>query len=103
MISAGLLDNLSSAYNYKKKQFNSAEFNALKDKWTEHPKYSEIFKSIILNLVNENPAKRISVEDLYKFVAKYESSIKAKEQFIITHPPENLESGVSLVRSKVLC
>jgi len=95
------LDDLKSGYNYKKKQFKSADFNGLTDKWTGHPKYSEIFKSIVLNLVNENPAKRISAEDLYKFVAKYESSIKAKEQFIITHPPENLESGVSLVRSKV--
>jgi hypothetical protein len=38
---------------------------------------------------------------LYVFVAKYGSSIKSKEQFIITHPPENLETGVSIVRSRV--
>ncbi len=67
----------------------------------DHPKYSEIFKSIVLNLVSEDPSKRITIEELYVFVAKYGSSIKSKEQFIITHPPENLETGVSIVRSRV--
>jgi hypothetical protein len=76
-------------------------FNARKDEWAEHSKYSEIFKSIVLNLVSEDPAKRITIDDLFSFVAKYESPIKAKEQFIITHPPENLEIGVSVVRSKI--
>ncbi len=101
VISAGLLDDLRGAYKYKDKKFLSEEFNAIKDKWASDEKYSEIFKSIVLNLVNEDPAKRITIEDLFKFVSKYESSIKNKEQFIITHPPENLESNVSLVRSKV--
>lgn len=101
VLSAGLLHDLQSSYDYKKFQFVSSEWEARRDEWAEHPKYSEIFKSIVLNLVNEDPARRISIEDLFRFVAKYESSIKAKEQFIITHPPENLESNVSVVRSKV--
>jgi serine/threonine protein kinase len=101
VISAGLLDDLRCAYKYKDKKFVSEEFNVIKDKWASDEKYSEIFKSIVLNLVNEDPSKRITIEDLFKFVSKYESSIKNKEQFIITHPPENLESHVSLVRSKV--
>lgn len=101
VISAGLLDDLRTAYKYKNKKFVSEEFNVIKDKWASDEIYSEIFKSIVLNLVNEDPAKRITAEDMFKFVSKYESSIKAKEQFIINHPPENLESNVSLVRSKV--
>ncbi len=90
VLSAGLLDNFRGVYNYKKLQFLSDELNLRKDHWSEHSKYSEIFKSIILNLVDENPSKRITGDELYKFISKYESAIKAKEQFIITHPPENL-------------
>jgi len=41
----------------------------------------------VLNLVKEESPKRIGIEDLYWFLSKYESSIKAKEQFYITSPP----------------
>ncbi len=62
MISAGILDDLSQAYNYKNYAFDESKWSHLKGQWVDHPKYSEIFKSIVLNLVSEDPSKRISIE-----------------------------------------
>lgn len=61
MISAGILDDLSQAYNYKNYAFDDERWSRLKEQWVDHPKYSEIFKSIVLNLVNEDPNKRITI------------------------------------------
>jgi hypothetical protein len=55
----------------------------------------------VLNLLSPDPQKRISIENLWKFLSKYQSFILAKEQFIVVNPPESLEVGVSIIRSKV--
>lgn len=100
-MSAGLLDDLSSIYDYPNLAFKGEEHTAKTTEWLDHPNYTEIFKSIILSLLNPNPEKRISIEDLWTFLLKYKSSILSKEQFIVSNPPEPLETGVSIIRSKI--
>jgi serine/threonine protein kinase len=55
VIAAGILDDFKGVYNYKKLLFNHEELKIRTDKWVEHSRYSEIFKSIVLNLVSEVP------------------------------------------------
>ena len=101
VLSAGILDNLSSLYDYPNNSFNSHNLSAKTVQWLEHPYYSEIFKSVVLNLVNPDAEKRISIEELWDFLSKYQTSILSKEQFLVMHPPESLLAGVSILRSKV--
>lgn len=60
IISAGILGDFSSVYNFKNKTFNTQAFKELKKTWGSSERYSEIFKSIILNLVETNPGERLT-------------------------------------------
>jgi hypothetical protein len=60
VLSAGILGDFSSVYNYQDKTFNFAAFKEKRTIWAETPRYSEIFKSIILDLTAENPADRLT-------------------------------------------
>jgi len=101
VLSAGLLSDLADLYDYPTWTFSKERHSANTIKWLEQKQYSEIFKSIVLNLLSPEPEKRISLEDLWKFLSKYQSSILAKEQFLVVNPPESLQLGVSIIRSKV--
>lgn len=71
VLSAGLLDTLADVYDYKNHNFNVAAFRAKLKAWAASPKYSEIFKSIILNLVDLNPENRLTAEELHAWISKY--------------------------------
>lgn len=53
-------------------------------------------------MINPNPDKRIDNKELWGFVSRYESNIKARESFMVNNPPESIEAGVSAVRESVL-
>ena len=40
IIAAGILDNMSSIYDYQGRQFNYEEHSAKTTEWLEHPNYS---------------------------------------------------------------
>lgn len=98
-MSAGLLDDMLSMYDYPSRKFNYEEHNRKTIQWLEHPHYTEIFKSIILSMVNPIPEKRISTNELWTFLNQHEQNIIAKTPFVITNPPNLIENGVSVVRS----
>jgi hypothetical protein len=54
------LGNFSTVYNYKTKTFNTQAFRDLKRAWVDNERYSEIFKAIVLNLVDTNPGERLT-------------------------------------------
>ena len=99
---AGLLDDMSSLYNYPTRQFNYDSHREKTNQWLEQPQYSEIFKSIILNMCHPSPDKRMGLEELYGFLHQHEFNIVNKQQFLVTNPPARLEEGVSTVRSTIL-
>ena len=53
---------------------------------------------MIANLVQFNPDNRISSEDLYKWISKYDANIKSKEKFLITSVPEKIEREINDLR-----
>lgn len=53
-------------------------------------------------MINTNPDKRIDNKELWGFVSRYESNIKARESFMVNNPPESVEAGVSAVRESIL-
>ena len=55
VLSAGTLDNLQEIYDYKNKKFNEEAFFTKRAAWASTPKYSDIFKAVVLNLVRVNP------------------------------------------------
>lgn len=87
VLSAGTLNDLSGVYNYPQKSFNLGALRNIVNNWNFNGKYSTIFKSIVLNLVNENPEKRMSSEELWSWISKYKTSIEAREPFLIPSAP----------------
>ena len=102
VMGAGLLDDMSSLYNYPTRQFNYDNHRDKTNQWLEQPQYSEIFKSIILNMCHPSPDKRMDMEELYGFLHQHEFNIVNKQQFLVTNPPTRLEEGVSTIRSTIL-
>ena len=78
VMSAGLLDSMSDIYDCTSRTFRGDIHRDKINEWLDHPNYTEVLKSIVLNLMNPNPEKRITIEELWKFVGKYESSILSK-------------------------
>ena len=100
VLSAGLLDNLSSIYDYHNRAFRMDQHTQKTVEWLDHPYYSELFKSIVLSLLNPVPEKRMPIEDLWFFLEKYRDHILKKEMFVVNNPPVQLENGVAIIRSK---
>ena len=75
MLSAGILEEVTDLYDIKNRQFSMEAFHNKKAAWAAHPKYSEIFKSIILNMVHVDPEQRVTAEELYNFMFPYRDSI----------------------------
>ncbi len=91
VLSIGILGNFSDVYNYRNKTFDLNAFNQKRLQWAEHPKYSGIFKAVILNLVDRNPGERLTVEELCEFVGKRSAAILNKEQFVLEQAPSKVE------------
>lgn len=75
VISAGILGNFSSVYNYKAKTFNTQAFRDICRAWADSERYSDIFKAIVLNLVDTNPGERLTDSELWEFVSQFSGSI----------------------------
>jgi serine/threonine protein kinase len=87
IISAGLLDPLTSIYDYPSRKFLNEAYVSRTNEWMDSPHYTEIFKSIILSMGNPQPESRMSLDDLWNFVHQYEGSILDRQQFVINNPP----------------
>jgi len=101
IIYSGILDDFSSVYNYKQRTFNMQAFFDKKRIWGSSDRYSDIFKSIILNLVDANPVNRLTIDELWAFIHPYEASILEKKQFMIQGAPPKVENSFAALRSKV--
>lgn len=99
VISAGILGNFSSVYNYKTKTFNTQAFRELRRNWANSERYSDIFKAIVLNLVDTNPGERLTDSELWDFVSQFATSILEKKQFVITTVPKKIERAFATLRS----
>ena len=102
VMGAGLLDDMSSIYDYPSRKFNFDQHRDKTNQWLEKEQYSELFKSIVLNMSHPYPEKRMSLEELYGFLHQHEFNIVNKQQFLVTNPPNVLEEGVSTVRSTIM-
>jgi hypothetical protein len=51
-MSAGLLEDMSPIYDYSSRKFNYDHHQDLTNKWIEQDHYTELFKSIVLNMSN---------------------------------------------------
>lgn len=101
VLCATLLDDLQSWYNYKQLDFLEEKYIEKCLEWQQHPKYSDILKSVILNLVDLTPYRRIPLNTLWDFLSHHKNSILAREQFIITNPPQNIDKiAKSLIARK---
>ncbi len=90
VISAGILSGFEGVYNYKNKTFNTQAFREVRRKWANSERYSPIFKSIVLNLVDSNPGERLTEDELWQFISPYSSSILDKSQFVIETAPKKV-------------
>lgn len=54
VLSAGILDDLKTAFDYKNKTYDFTVLNNKRRIWGDSDKYSDIFKSIILNLTSSS-------------------------------------------------
>ena len=68
---AGILEDLKKVYPETQTTFLEEEFQSKRYQWANHPNYSELFKSIILNLINSNPENRMSLKELWSFLQSY--------------------------------
>lgn len=98
VIAAGILENPFSIYNLKTFTFDKTHATELINKWRNSKHYSEVFRSIIANLVEFNPDDRLTLGELWGFISKYELNIKSKEKFLITSVPAKIEKEVNELR-----
>lgn len=99
VLSTGILKDFSGVYNYKAKTFNTGAFRDLRVQWGQHERYSDIFKAIVLNLLDSNPGERLTDNELWEFVSQYSASILEKKQFVITTVPKKIERAFTGLRS----
>ena len=76
VLSSGILHELTYLYDYKIQKFNYDELQSITSTWLAQGKYSLIFKSIILNLVDVDPQKRLTNDELWSWISKYSDSIE---------------------------
>lgn len=93
------MNNFSGVYNYKAKTFNTEAFRELRVQWANHERYSDIFKAIVLNLLDSNPGERLTETELWEFVSQHSASILEKKQFVITTVPKKIERAFASLRS----
>ncbi len=60
VIAAGVLENPHGLYDLKAFTFNEGAAADLINRWKNSKHYSEIFRSIVSNLVQLNPENRLS-------------------------------------------
>lgn len=68
--------------------------------WGDSDKYSDIFKSIILNLTASNPGERLTKDELWSFIQPYQDSILEKKQFVIAAAPAKIEQSFAALQAK---
>ena len=73
-------------------------FNTRLDAFKVSNKYSDIFKGIVCNMVELNPEKRISPQELWGFLQPHSNKIMEREDFVIENAPNKLHSQVSELR-----
>lgn len=100
VLSAGILDDLSSVYDYKNKTYNFALFQNKKQIWADSDRYSPIFKSIILNLVSTEAGERLTLDELWNFISPFEGDILEKRQFVIPSAPAKIERSFAALKSR---
>lgn len=100
VLSAGILDDLSSIYDYKNKTYNFALFQNKKQIWADSDRYSPIFKSIILNLVSTEAGERLTIDELWNFIYPFEADILDKRQFLIPSAPPKIERSFAALKSR---
>ena len=98
VIAAGILENPSGIYDLKTFTFNQGAATDLINRWKNSKHYSEIFRSIVSNLVQFHQEERLSAEELWKWIVKYGPNIKSKEKFLITSVPLQIEKEVHELR-----
>ena len=102
VMGAGLLQDMSPIYDYPSRKFNYDKHRDITNRWLETQHYSELFKSIVLNMSHPEPEKRMNQAEVWDFLKQHEFNIVNKQQFLVTNPPAKLEEGVSTVRSTIL-
>jgi serine/threonine protein kinase len=90
ILSAGILGDFSGVYNYQDKTFDLAAFRDKRRAWAETARYSEIFRSIVLDLTAENPNDRLTFSELWEWVSEYQASILERKQFVIKNAPPKI-------------
>lgn len=76
---------------------------ALRDKkvaFGEGDRYSDIFKALVLNLVQVSPADRLTMDELWQFIGPFEDPILRKEQFVIPGAPQKVEMTLQAFKNK---
>lgn len=100
MLSAGILDDLSTVYDYKNKAYNFVQFQNKKQIWADSDRYSDIFKSIVLNLVSAEAGNRLTIEELWNFISPFQNDILEKRQFVIPSAPPKIERAFNGLKSR---
>ena len=81
MIDAILIDTCKKIYD-NKMEINLSQLNSFKREVLATP-CSDIFKCVILNLVEPQPKNRVSLIDLHKWLLPYSDQINHLDDFII--------------------
>lgn len=97
---SGILENFQPVYQYREKSFNMQALVDKKKTWGGSERYSDIFKSIVLNLVSVSPEQRLTLDELWNFMAPFESSILDKKQFVIPSAPAKVEQSFVALQNR---
>lgn len=98
VLSAALLEDFTPYYDLKKYAFDFPRFNAKLDEFKVSNKYSDVFKGIVSNLVEVNPDKRLTPQELWGFLQPHGNKIMEKEDFVIENAPNKLHTQVGELR-----
>ncbi len=86
-----MLEDFLRLYDIKSYKFNSNEATNILDQWKSNSVYSEIFTAVVSNLCEFQPEKRLTDEELWGWICKYQVAIKNKEDFVIEEAPEKID------------
>jgi hypothetical protein len=94
VLSAAMLEDFHYLYDIKAYKINEAETRVLLEEWRSNNVYSEIFTAFISNLCSFQIDKRLTDEELWRWISDYEKPIKNKEDFVIEEAPPKIEREI---------
>lgn len=97
LLSTALLQLNQDLYHIREREFDVDLFQQRLILFQQDTAYSQIFKAIVCNLLEIDPAKRLSLHELRQLLLKHKEAVIARKPLLIDNVPRKLQKSINLL------